>query len=237
MRQIEDLGCKGLKIMQDKGLYTFTSDSVILANFLKIRRGEIAVEIGCGCGVISILSTAKNPVGQIMAFEVDKDLASLAQENVKLNNLQEKIEVFNEKIQNFGKFVKKESVDVIFSNPPYMKSSADKCKISTREHARHDDLLPIKDLCKCASQMLKFGGRFYVVYSAERSAELISHLIDNNLQPKTMFFTDNGRGRVVLVVIEAVKGGKCGVKVLPNLSTNDQGGKFLEKLQTRNFLD
>lgn len=236
MRQIEDLQCKNLKIIQDKSLYTFTSDSVILANFLKLKANEIAVEIGCGCGVISILATAKNPVKKIIAFEVDKQLAALAQDNVKLNNLQKKIEIINEKVQNFDNFVQKESINVVFSNPPYMKSSTDKCKISARNFARHDDLLPMEDLCRCASKMLEFGGRLYVVYSAERSAELIACLIKNNLQPKTMFFTENGRGRVVLVVIEAVKGGKTGVKVLPNLSTNDQDGRFLQKLQTRNFV-
>lgn len=233
MRQIEDLQCKGLKILQDKSLYTFTSDSVILANFLKIKSDETAVEIGTGCGVISILATAKNPVKKIYAFEINKDLASLAQENIELNNLQDKVTVVSDKIQNSGKYLSKESVNVVFSNPPYMKASeAD----TARANARHDNLLSIEELCRCAQGVLKFGGRFYVVYGAERSAELINCLIKHNLQPKTMFFTDNGRGRVVLVVIEAVKGGKSGVKVLPNLSTNSQDGKFLEKLQTRNFI-
>ena len=72
-----------------------------------------------------------------------------------------------------------------------------------------------------------------MVYSAERSAELISSLTQNNLQPKRMFFTSNGKGRVVLIIIEAVKGGKKGVKVLPELITNEQSGEYLEKLHTK----
>ena len=81
--------------------------------------------------------------------------------------------------------------------------------------------------------MLKFGGKFYVVYSAERCVELITSLVKNNLQPKRMFFTSNGKGRVVLIVIEAVKGGKKGVKVLPELITNEENGNYLEKLHTK----
>ena len=51
--------------------------------------------------------------------------------------------------------------------------------------------------------------------------------------PKKMFFTENGKGKVVLVVIEAVKGGKWGVSVMPQLTTNDRDGKFLEELTTK----
>jgi len=234
--RIEDLECKGLKIIQNKNLYTFTSDSVILANFLKIKHNERAVEIGTGCGVISILATAKNNVKKITAFEIDKQMADLAKRNVELNNLQEKIQIIEDNVQSCNKYIKKGEIGVVFSNPPYMKEIVDNEKLNkTREFARHDNLLKINDLCKSVNQMLRFGGRFYVVYSAERSGELIAELIKNNLQPKTIFFTENGKGRVVLVVIESVKGGNAGVKVLPNLVTNEQDGKFLEKLQTRNF--
>ena len=48
--RLEDLECNKLKIIQNKNLYCFTSDSVILANFLKIKKNETAVEIGGGCG-------------------------------------------------------------------------------------------------------------------------------------------------------------------------------------------
>ncbi len=234
--KIEDLECKGLKIIQDKTLYTFTSDSVILANFLKIKCNESAVEIGSGCGVISILATAKNKCKNIKAFEINSQMAELARRNIELNQLQEKIEIIEDDIKNHNKYIKNGEIDVVFSNPPYMKEIIDSANLNkTREFARHDNLLKIAELCKCTSNILKFGGRFYIVYSAERSCELIAELIKNNLQPKTMFFTENGRDRIVLVVIEAIKGGKSGVKVLPNLVTNEQDGKFLEKLQTRNF--
>jgi len=234
--RIEDLQCKGLKIIQNKSLYTFTSDSVILANFLKIKPKENAVEIGSGCGVISILASAKNKFQKIIAFEINEVMSVLARRNIELNNLQDKIEIVNDNVQNYGKFLKKASIDVVFSNPPYMKEIVNGRENDVRNCARHDNLLKIEDLCKVASDMLKFGGRFYIIYSAERSCELIYELSKCDLQPKTMFFTENGKGRVVLVIIEAVKGGKAGVKVLPNLKTNNQDGKFLAKLQTRNFI-
>lgn len=230
--RLEDLQCKGLKIIQNKDYYTFTSDSVILANFINTSKKHNCVEIGCGCGVISILLSAKKDFSSITAFELQKEMASLAEKNIKLNNLQDKIKIVNDNVLNFDKYIKKANIDIVFSNPPYMKGGEENKNI-IRDKARHEKSLPLEDLTRCTSQMLKFGGKFYVVYSAERSIELISSLLKNNLQPKKMFFTSNGKGRVVLVIIEAVKGGKSGVKVLPELVTNEADGKYLEELHTK----
>lgn len=230
--RIEDLQCRGLKIIQNKNYYTFTSDSVILANFAKLKSNDVCVEIGTGCGVISILLSAKNNFKKIFAFELQEEMALLAKKNVKLNDLGEKIEIINENIVNFNKFLPKNSVDCVVSNPPYMHSDG-KNKNTIRDTARHDKTLPIDMLCNLTSQMLKDGGKFYLVYSANRSAELIYNLIKNSLEPKRMFFTQNGKGSVKLIVIEAVKNGKHEVKVLPELVTNEEDGRYLEILHTK----
>jgi len=231
--RLEDLECQGLKIIQDKNLYTFTSDSVILANFIFCKKKDICVEIGAGSGVISILLSAKSEFYRCYAFEVQKQMYDLLSRNILLNNLQEKIFPVNEDIKNFKNHLISGNADVVFSNPPYMKGDATRNENSVRDISRHDSFLPIDVLCDSASKLLKFGGKFYVVYTAERTAELILNLSKYNLQPKKMFFTENGKGRVVLVVIEAVKGGKSGVKVLPQLTTNEKEGKYLEVLQTK----
>ncbi len=232
--KVEDLQCKGLKIIQNKNFYTFTSDSVILANFAKIKTNEVAVEIGTGSGVISLLLCAKNNFKKIYAFELQKEMASLARKNVNLNGLEGKIEIINENIMNFNAFLPKNSIDCVISNPPYMLSNG-KNKNSIRDIARHESSLPMEDFCKVSGQLLREGGRLYLVYTASRSCELIYNLTKYSLEIKRMFFTQNGKGDIKLIVIEAVKGGKHGVKVLSELVTNDIDGKYLEKLHTKYF--
>ncbi|MBQ8909298.1 MAG: methyltransferase [Clostridia bacterium] len=231
--RLEDLQCQGLKIIQDKNLYTFTSDSVVLANFIKTKQNDFCVEIGSGCGVISILLSAKSKFKNCIAFELQRAMYELTEKNINLNQLQNKITPVNDDVDNFNKYFDAGSADVVFSNPPYMKDDVSHNDNVVKDVARHDSTLKIDKLCSTASKMLRFGGKFYLVYTAERSAELICQLVKNNLQPKRMFFTENGRGRVVLVVIEAVKGGKSGVQVLPQLTTNEKDGKYLEILQTK----
>ena len=116
--RIEDLQCDGLKIIQDDQLYCFTSDSVILANFIKFKEVDTAVEIGAGSGVISILAQAKNKVKKIYAFEIQEKMQNICKKNIKLNNLDEKIELICDDVKNYSKYLSKPA-DVVFSNPPY----------------------------------------------------------------------------------------------------------------------
>lgn len=233
--RLEDLQCKGLQIIQNKNLYTFTSDSVILANFVKTKSNDIAVEIGSGCGVISILVQAKNKVKKIFAFELQPVMQDLCDKNIKLNNLQEKIILCRDDIKNFDKYIVQESVDVVFSNPPYFKVTNFE-QSDVKKIAKEEICLPLAELVQTTKKILKFGGTFYCCYASERVAELVCELQNNGLAVKEMFFTDNGKGKTQLVVLKAVKGGKNGCKVYPNLTTNDKDGNYLEKLHTKHFL-
>ena len=229
--RLDDLQCDGLKIVQNKGLYSFTSDSVVLANFLKIKSGERAVEIGSGSGIISILATKKTNAKHILGFEIQKELYLMSQKSLQINNIKN-VEFVCDDIKNYKKYIDDGYADVVFSNPPYKKEgSATKNCSQSKAVARHESSLPLENLTLFTSKILKFGGRAYFVYDADRSCEMIFSLIKNGLQPKRMFFTENGKGKVILFVAEAVKGGKSGVKVLPNLVTNDLDGTYIEKIK------
>lgn len=234
--RLEDLQCNGLKIIQSKNLYTFTSDSIILANFVKTKVNDIAVEIGAGCGVISILMQEKNKVKKIYAFELQKQMQDLCEKNIELNNLTDKIILCKDDVKNFDKFLMTGSVDVVFSNPPYFKETDFK-QSQVKKIAKEEVCLPLESLVNVANKMLKFGGNFYCCYCSERACELVASLQKNGFAVKEMFFTENGKGDVKLVVLRAVKGGKNGCKIYPNLVTNEEDGGYLEKLQTKNFLN
>ncbi len=229
--RIDDLQFEGLKVIQDKNLYAFTSDAVVLANFLKIKKGENAVEIGSGSGVISILATKKTNAKEIVGFEIQKPLFEMANKSLALNDIKN-VKFVCDDIKNYKKYLSDGTVDVVFSNPPYKKEGTSTKNLNeSKALARHEKTLPLDVLINVSSKMLKFGGRAYFVYDADRSAEMITALVKVGLEPKRMFFTENGKGKVILFVVEAVKGGKSGVKVLPNLVTNDLDGKYISEIK------
>ena len=152
----EDLQCQGLKILQDDDLYSFTSDAVILANFVRLKPNETAVEIGGGSGVISILLSAKNSFKKIKMFEIQEKMQKNKEKNIIFNNLSDKIELICDDVKNFKKYFEVGSVDVVFSNPPYFEVSKFS-QNSVKKVAKEEVCLNLTDLISCAKNLLKFG--------------------------------------------------------------------------------
>ncbi|MBO4412635.1 MAG: methyltransferase [Clostridia bacterium] len=232
--RIDDLQLDGLKIIQNNK-YNFTSDSAILANFVAAKKTDKCVEIGSGSGVISILVNYKNNPQKITAFEIQEEIATLAKKNILFNNLQEKIEVINAPIQNFNKYIKKESVDVVFSNPPYLKVN-EKSLINLEDakaKSRHEICLTLEEFICTSSKLLKFGGKLFFIHRPDRLAEIFDALNKYKLEPKTMFFTSPSlASQPTAVLIMAQKGAKAGLKILPTLITNSESGDYLFTIRT-----
>lgn len=169
-----------------------------------------------------------------MAFEIQSYMADMATRSLKLNNLGDKIKIINAPIQSCFDFVEKESFDIVFSNPPYQKIYSKSLINENEEKAisRHELKLTLDELIHFSSNLLKFGGKFYIVYDAKRTAELLHKLTLNNLMPKKMFFcSPSATKNPNLVLVESLKGGKNDMVVLPTLITNDKDGNYIYTIQ------
>lgn len=231
---LEDLCLGGPQIIQNKNLYRFTSDSVILANFVRTGVKDSMLDIGTGSGIIPILVGLKTLVKHIDAVEVQLPMAEMATRSIELNNLSNRIQVFNCDIKNFKNGVQ---YDVITCNPPYKKAGTSKPNQNhSKSIARHEVLLNLSQLCLEVKKRLKFGGRFYVCMDADRACELIFELKKVSLEPKKMFFSQSSiSSKANIVFVEAIHGGKEGVMVLPCLITNDTDGKYLEQIKKMRY--
>ncbi len=228
MEKIENLDYN-LKIYQNSNLYTFTSDSILLAKFVKIKKNEIVIDLGTGSGIIALYLAKKFEAEKIYGIEIQSELSELAKKSVLLNNLNEKIEIINKDMLDVNL-----RADVIVSNPPYKKYNSVQNANMSRAIARQELKIDLDKLLKTVNKLLKPNGRFYICYDSERTAELIYKLKSYKLEPKTMFFTyANLNKKASIVFIESVKGGKEEVKVLPPLITNDNNGKYIENLEIK----
>lgn len=211
-RTIEDLYCNNLKILQDDQEYRFTSDSVLLANFFKARKGDRVVELCSGSGVISILGTAKTNAAQFDLFEIQPNLAKMCKESIKINNLTN-IFVHNCDLSKATEILDGQRIDVVVVNPPYYKEDT-KSSGENIDIATHERTTTLKQIAKTAGELLKFGGNFYMVHVASRLAEICYELIQNDLQPKKIVLIKPTKTKPVnVVLIQATKGAKVGVKI------------------------
>ncbi|MCX7904863.1 MAG: methyltransferase, partial [Caloramator sp.] len=121
--RIDDLQIDNLKIIQNPNWFCFGIDAVLLSNFANVRQRERVVDLGTGTGIIPLLMYAKYKPSKIIGVEIQREVADMAKRSVELNNLSDKIEIFEGDIKDCFKTLGVNSFDVVVTNPPYKKVS------------------------------------------------------------------------------------------------------------------
>ncbi len=220
MERLEDLLIENLKIYQDDSLYTFTSDSILLSKFAKGKKDDIVADFCSGSGIVGLHFYAlnKNTTKSVTLFEMQKPLVDLSKKSIELNGLNEIFAVENCKIQEIGsEYANKFSL--ILCNPPYMEiGSGDGDKNPSIDICKREVELKLEELIKKISYSLKFGGRTCIVHRVERLAETICLMEKYKITAKKLQFVSAPNKEPYLFLIEGVKGGKKGIKVLNNIN-------------------
>ena len=219
----EDLGFSRV-IYQDKSLYRFTSDSVLLSRFARAKTGEHAADFCSGCGIVAfhfyLLNEDKKP--RFTLFELQENLMRLAMLTAKENGF-ENFSFCAGRLQNlpkeyYGKF------SLVLCNPPYETGGFEN-ESYEKAICRKEMEITWAEIVTAAKRALKFGGRFVFCHKASRVAEVIGALDKQNFAVKRMQFVAGGENaEPYLVLIEAVYGGKAGAKILPTLINSAQSG-------------
>ncbi len=215
MKVIESLQIGSYRIIQDTERYRFTSDSVLLARFLKAKRRERVADFCSGSGIVGLHFFAENEgVERVVLFEMQQDLARMSAETVALNGLEDRFTVENCRLQEIPP-VYTEAFSLILCNPPYENGGFGKAS-PEKAVCRKEISLTLEELAACAARCLKFGGRLALIHRADRTAEVLSVLRGRGLEPKKMQFVAGKEGaKPYAVLIAAVKGGRTGIDVLP----------------------
>ncbi len=205
-------------IYQDDELYHFTSDAVLLSRFATVKKNDTVADFCSGSGIVGLHLYALNPViKNVTLFEMQKSLAGLSKKSIEHNQLQDKFVVENVKVQDIpNKY--NEQFSLIVCNPPYMeKGRGDVDKNQSIAICRAEIALNLEELITSVSRALKFGGRFAMVHRADRLVDAIYLMRQKNIEPKRLAFVSGGDKPPYTFMIEGVKGGRVGLKVLPTI--------------------
>ena len=203
-------------VFQDDKLYTFTSDSILLSKFAKLKKGDEVADFCAGSGIVGLNLFALNGelIKSLTFFELQKPLFSLLQKSIEKNQLKNICNPINCRLQDIDKCFN-EKFSLIVCNPPYMKVSAGEANSDKEKAICTSEIeLSLAELCLAFSKHLKFGGRVCLVHRADRLAEVIYELKKNNVEPKRLQMVSAGKKEPYLFLLEGVKGGKSGLKVL-----------------------
>ena len=231
--RLDELHRNGYFIIQDPKRFCFGMDAVLLSGFAKAKKGERVLDLGTGTGIIPILMEAKTEAEDFKALEIQEESAGMAVRSVKLNGLEEKIDIVTGDIKEAASIFGAASFEVITTNPPYMIGSHGlKNENKALYIARHEALCTIDDILRESAKVLKSKGRFYMVHRPFRLPELLAKMSAAKLEPKRMRlvypYVDKEPN---MVLIEGLKGGNPRMEVEPPLIVYEKDGTYTQELR------
>lgn len=207
-----------LRVIQSGRGYRFSSDAVLLAEFVSTRAGDLVVDLGTGCGIIPLLLLLTRPLRHAVGLEIQPDLAGQAFRNARLNGLAHRMSVIQGDLRHppIAPF----SADVVICNPPYRQPATGRINPNLqRAIARHELLASLDDILGASRRLLREGGRLAVIYAAVRLVDLLIRMRGFGLEPKRIRLIHPApEAEAKLVLVEASAGGRRGIRILPPLT-------------------
>lgn len=231
--RIDQLFSTDVKIIQNKDVFSYSIDSVLLSRFPKFPSKGLIVDLCSGNGAVGLFASTKTKA-KIVEIEIQKRLADMGQRSIELNQLQNQVSMINDDLKNIMNHVPRSKVDLILCNPPYFKASETSKKNASRHYllARHEITTNLDEICRISQQALKTKGRLAIVHRPDRFLEIIDTLKKYKLAPKRIQFVyPKANKDANMLLIEAIKDGSPdGMKFLPPLIVHKDNGDYTDEI-------
>ncbi len=230
--RVDDLQCKGYRLIQDPTKFCFGLDAVLLSDFARVSVGEKVLDMCTGTGIIPILMAAKTEADSFKAIEIQPEFVDMARRSVALNDLENRIDIIEGDIKHISEYIPKSSMDAVTCNPPYMiEKHGIINEADSKTIARHEIMCSLEDVVRAGAVSLRPGGNFCMIHRPFRLTEILVMLTKYKLEPKRIRFVYPYVDKEPnMVMIEAKRGGKSRVTVEKPLIVYESVGKYTEEI-------
>jgi len=214
MTGFDELWPGGPRFKQVEGSFKLSTDSVLLAHFASGIRAKRILDLGCGAGVLTVLSAHARPGVRVEGIDIQPESAELTGENMAENGF-DPSGIINGDLREYRELFKAGAYDLVLSNPPYFAvESGYNAPAEGRAIARDERCCTLDDLCAAAKYLCRWGGAFALVHRPERLSEIFCAMTKHGLEPKRLRMVQYKAGYAPnLVLIEARRGGKPGLNI------------------------
>lgn len=231
MNGFDELWPGGPRFTKGEGAFPLSTDSVLLADFVNMKKVRRCVDLGSGAGVLSLLLAVCSPRAEITGIELQGDIAEISRKNLRENGLSDRVNIITADLREQIPLMEAGAFDLVVSNPPYFpEGSGYSAPEERRAAARDERCCTLTDLCTGAGRLLRWGGSLCLVHRPERLAEIFGAMTAAGIEPKRLRFVCYTALRAPsLVLIEGRRGGKPGLLIeAPLVLTEDGGGDSTE---------
>lgn len=190
-------------------VFPLSTDSMLLADFVRIGPNANVLDLGSGCGTLGVLLCAKDQNCTLTGIELDKTAHTAALENIRRNHLEPRMHSICADLRTVNRLLRPGSFHYCVSNPPYFSGGP---VSSATPLARREDCCSPAELFRAAAWALKYGGDFFLVHKPERLGQLCGCAVQAGLEPKRLrLIRHRADGPVTLILLSCRKGGKPGL--------------------------
>ena len=230
MERIDKVPGTEYEIIQNRGMFSYGVDAILLSSFAKPK--GVVVDLGTGTGIIPLRLVDRNNIKKIYGVEIQDEVADMAKRSVLLNSLDERIEILHMDLRELTKILPKASVDVITCNPPYMKTGG--AIINDNENfalSRHEIKGSLEDILKVCAYLLKPAGKLYMVHRPNRLVDVLHYMRENKIEPKYIRFVHPKKSKNTnLFLVEGHKDARRDFKILDPLYIYNEDGSYTDEI-------
>lgn len=231
--RVNQLFSTDVKIIQNREVFSYSVDSVLLSRFPKLPKKGLIVDLCAGNGAVGLFASTRTKA-DIIAVELQERLADMALRSIQLNGLTEQMSIINDDLKNLPQHIKGSKVDIMLCNPPYFKVD-EHSNLNESTHyllARHEIATNLDEICRVAQRVLKSNGRLAMVHRPDRFLDIIETMKRYKLAPKRIQFVYPKMNKDAnMLLIEAIKDGSLdGLKILPPLFIHNEDGSYTPEI-------
>jgi tRNA1Val (adenine37-N6)-methyltransferase len=221
-----------LRIIQKKRGYRFSLDALLLAHFAALREGDDLIDLGTGGGIIALILAQRVHCGRVLGIDIQDELVAIAKRNVVLNGLDGQIQIRQGDVRRPEFLCEPQSFSVAVFNPPYRRLRSGRMNPDPEKAvARHEIAGTAVDFLAAAVYALRKEGRVYAIYTATRMVQLLARMRDFRIEPKRLRLVHSRPGGPgAFVLVEGVKAGREGLKVLPPFFIHQERGGYTSEM-------
>lgn len=130
-----------------------------------VARLKRVLDVGTGCGVISLIIAQRLPDADIDAIDIDLPSVEEATANFDQSPWSGRLHALHMSLEEICAQAP-DTYDLIVSNPPFFNSGVS-APATAREKARHEASLPLTQIAQCSSRMLRPNGYLALILPCE----------------------------------------------------------------------